>query len=260
MWFFSPRNNRFTRPARRPGSPRPRLEVLEDRCVPSTTGYLDTTFGTPNGYVLSNPNPSSSSVGNSVAVQPDGKIVVVGDAANSRGYDSLAVFRYNPDGTPDNSFGSGGVALTTLTGKSGYHGGQSLTAVALQADGKIVVAGGAPVGSTGEFAVAGYLASGPRIGSFSASPNPVTAGANLMLTASSVSEPNPSGSVTQVAFYYLDSSGNQQLLGYGTQTSPGVWTFTFTVNLAPESYTLFAQAEDNYGLFSDPLTSSMTVQ
>src|SRR5262249_28599335 len=39
--------------------------------------------------------------------------------------------------------------------------------------------------------------------------------------------------------------GADTLLGYATQTSSGVWTFTFTVNLAPGTYTLFAQAEDS---------------
>jgi hypothetical protein len=50
------------------------------------------------------------------------------------------------------------------------------------------------------------------------------------------------------------------LLAYGTQTSPGVWTFSFTVNLAPGTYTLFAQAEDNFDTFSDLATLTLTVQ
>jgi hypothetical protein len=48
-------------------------------------------------------------------------------------------------------------------------------------------------------------------------------------------------------------------VGYGTQTSPGVWTYTFTVNLAPGSYTLFAQAEDSDGVFGDPVALSLQV-
>jgi hypothetical protein len=28
-----------------------------------------------------------------------------------------------------------------------------------------------------------------------------------------------------------------------------VWTFNYTVNLAPGTYTLYAQAEDSYGVF-----------
>jgi len=64
----------------------------------------------------------------------------------------------------------------------------------------------------------------------------------------------------------MDSNGDGKLdsgdtlIGYATQTSPGVWTLTYTVNLAPGTYTLFAQAQDNYGLFSDPFALSLTVQ
>jgi hypothetical protein len=58
--------------------------------------------------------------------------------------------------------------------------------------------------------------------------------------------------------FKLDSGDT--LLGYATQTSPGVWTFTYTVNLVHGTYTVFAQAEDNYGLFSDPFALSLTVQ
>jgi len=50
-----------------------------------------------------------------------------------------------------------------------------------------------------------------------------------------------------VAFYATDSTGNQYLLGYGTNNT-GVWTLTFTVNLAPGSYTLFAEATDSDGI------------
>ena len=92
------------------------------------------------------------------------------------------------------------------------------------------------------------------------------AGSTLTLTVSSITDPNPSASITQVAIY-VDSNGDGKLgpgsdalLGYATQISPGVWTFTCTVSLAPGTYTLFAQAEDNYGLFSNPLATTLTVQ
>jgi hypothetical protein len=50
------------------------------------------------------------------------------------------------------------------------------------------------------------------------------------------------------------------MLGSAIQTSPGVWTFTFsTSGWTPGTYTLFVQAEDNYGALSDPLTLSLVV-
>jgi hypothetical protein len=46
---------------------------------------------------------------------------------------------------------------------------------------------------------------------------------------------------------------------YGTFGGGGTWTFTFTVNLAPGSYTLFAQAQDNFGVFSDLISLTLQV-
>jgi hypothetical protein len=106
----------------------------------------------------------------------------------------------------------------------------------------------------------------PQIGAFTASSNTITAGSSLTLTASNISggkllfSGNPGATITQVSFYYLDSSGAKHVLGNGTQTSTGVWTLTVKANLAPGAYTLYAQAEDSSGLFSDPLALALTVQ
>src|SRR5262249_29297679 len=151
----------------------------------------------------------------------------------------MAMIRVNPlDGSLDSSFGNGGAVLTSINSN-----GDSANAIALESDGKIVLAGSA---------IARYLAAAPAIGSFTASANPVPSGSNLTLTASNITDTNPGSSITQVAFY-VDSNGDGKLepgtdtlLGYATQTSPGVWTFNFTVTLAPGSYTLFAQAQDSY--------------
>lgn len=78
-----------------------------------------------------------------VALQPDGKIVVVGAAGfYEYGYaykTAFGVSRYNNDGTPDASFGNGGKVITTVGQDSLY--GSLATAVAIQRDGKIVVGG-----------------------------------------------------------------------------------------------------------------------
>jgi hypothetical protein len=114
-------------------------------------------------------------------------------------------------------------------------------------------------GTDGDYVLDRSLAANPTIGSFSPGSNPVSSGGNETLTVSNITDSNPSGSITQVAIY-LDSNsdgilepGSDTLLGYATQTSPGVWTYTFTVSLSPGNHTLFAQAEDSYGLFSDPV-------
>lgn len=70
-----------------------------------------------------------------VAAQPDGKFVVAGRTQGAIDF-GIAVARYNADGSLDESFGQDGKVVVTLDGP-GYVGD-----IALQADGKIVIAGG----------------------------------------------------------------------------------------------------------------------
>jgi hypothetical protein len=50
------------------------------------------------------------------------------------------------------------------------------------------------------------------------------------------------------------------VLGYGTSDGLGNWTLTLTLNLASGTYTLYAQAQDNYGVVGDPTALTLTVQ
>jgi hypothetical protein len=104
------------------------------------------------------------------------------------------------------------------------------------------------------------FADGPQVGSpLGASASTVTAGSGLTLTATNLTDP-AGATITQVAFYATDSHGNQYLLGYGTNDN-GVWTLAFTVNLAPGSYTLFAEATDINGVLgADSGLLNLTVQ
>ena len=90
---------------------------------------------------------------NAMAVQADGKIVLAGQAINAQRFSDIAVVRLNSDGTPDSSFGNNGVVTTAI----GTHSDDGY-AVAVQADGKIVVAGDTYfTGSKVGFAVVRYL-------------------------------------------------------------------------------------------------------
>jgi uncharacterized delta-60 repeat protein len=125
-----------TRPARRPRATcRLAVEPLEARDNPSG-GTLDPTFGT-GGIVTSN-FPSLTRVYD-VLVQPDGKSVVVGTTPSTRprGAGDFLVARYNANGTPDGTFGTGGHTSTDLLGDD------LAKAVAVQPNtgGKILVAG-----------------------------------------------------------------------------------------------------------------------
>jgi uncharacterized delta-60 repeat protein len=103
-------------------------------------GRLDTQFGANGTATMS--NSSRSLAASSLALQSDGKIVVGGQAQPS-GSDML-VARFNSDGTPDATFGTGGIIGVTGSSLSTYS-----NAVAIQSDGKIVAAGSAGLGVFG---------------------------------------------------------------------------------------------------------------
>jgi hypothetical protein len=140
--------------------------------------------------------------------------------------------------------------------------GTNAYAAALQPDGRLVMAGIVrPSGTTYPTAIAlvRFLQSAPQIGSLTASPNPVTSGAGVTLTASGIADDNPSATVANVEFDYFDPSGNKVALGTGTQITPGVWALSFNLLLPPGTYTLYARASDNYGAIGDPTALSLQV-
>jgi len=103
-------------------------------------GCLDTSFGNA-GFVLTSPNFNvADSLATDVAIQSDGKIVAT---VNAKNYENTAasdfyILRFELDGTLDPTFGIGGVsrfAFNTLTDTENAH------CIAIQTDGKIVVAG-----------------------------------------------------------------------------------------------------------------------
>ena len=121
------------------------LEHLEQRAL-LAAGFLDPAFDGDGRFVR------AAGTGGAVVVQPDGRIVTAGavDSTTGGGSDFL-VCRYNPDGSPDATFGQGGSVRTDFAGRSDL-----ARAVALQADGRIVVAGS----SGREFALARYHPNG----------------------------------------------------------------------------------------------------
>jgi uncharacterized delta-60 repeat protein len=149
----------------------------------NTNGTLDTTFGA-GGKVITN-LAGVSAQAYSVAVQRDGKIVVAGEANVDGGYD-FALVRYNTNGTLDTTFGTRGQVFTDFgTVQQGFSFAQA-SALALQPDGKIVLAGNAYLGQDYDFALARYningtldttFGSGGRVTTDFATPN---AGANAV--------------------------------------------------------------------------------
>jgi uncharacterized delta-60 repeat protein len=96
-------------------------------------GSLDQTFGN-GGYAVNGAGSAQS-----VILQPDGKIVLVGFLPIFRNGSDYLLARFNADGSPDQTFGSGGRVTTSFT--SGRNSADKALAAALQPDGKIVATG-----------------------------------------------------------------------------------------------------------------------
>ena len=119
--------------------------------APASASPLDATFGT--GGIASIAQTDNQNA-RTTLVQPDGKLLVAGSTNVPAQQRDFALARFNADGTPDDSFGTGGFVQTTMD--AAKH--DEIFALALQADGKIVAAGivtsgGAPEDDT---AVARY--------------------------------------------------------------------------------------------------------
>ena len=117
----------------------------------NTNGSLDTTFS-GDGKVVSNPNPGVPDPIYGLVIQSNGKLVVAGMTGNS-GSQDLILARYNPNGSPDKTF-SGNGWLTTNFGGDDY-----AADIAIQTNGRLVVAGRTNAGAGGDwnFALARYL-------------------------------------------------------------------------------------------------------
>ena len=116
-------------------------------------GTLDTSFGT-GGKVTT----ATDAGAGSVALKPDGKIVVAGSNGSSS-QPSCTVARYNTDGSLDQTFGSAGIVKTTPGSFS------HVAAVMVQQNGKILVVGSAGI-TRAVFALARYNRNGTLDSSF----------------------------------------------------------------------------------------------
>lgn len=181
----------------------------------TAAGQPDPTFGT-NGEVniqgrsilAANPNPTTTFV-RALAVQPDGKIVLAGNVSNGQVMgspgDSPLLLRLNADGTPDTDFNTATYRSLVFTG--------GLAAVAVQADGKLLVGGSANRLGT-QLLLARYTAAGTLDPTFATSP------------AGSLTYPNgvyagPIGDGTLVRSFTLPAAG--QLLAW-EQTPASAYT------------------------------------
>jgi uncharacterized delta-60 repeat protein len=137
--------------SRRKISRRRAVEVLENRTL--LAGDLDLSFGTA-GKVLTSVGTGSDQ-GTAMAVDSSSRIIVVGTVAVGGSDTDFGVVRYTSSGALDTSFGTGGKVITSFNTFFQY-----VYDVAVQADGKIVVAGSTYNGSNFDFGLARYNSNG----------------------------------------------------------------------------------------------------
>ena len=137
------------------GSGARRWDLFVARYWPS--GMPDRTLGNGAGFVVTD-------LGNAdeypvdVAIAPNGRIVVAGETrGGGQDWPAIVTVRYLMNGSLDASFAGDGIVTTDLPGPVGEHAG----GVAVQGDGRVVVAGSAWEPGTGQnFALLRYAVDG----------------------------------------------------------------------------------------------------
>ena len=206
----------------------------------NTNGSLDATFGT-GGKVVTITNLSNAGA-YGLAIQPlDGKLVVAGvcyPSGSSHG--QYCVARYNADGTPDATFGTGGIVVNDISGT-----GDVAFAVALQPDGKILVGGNC----AGHFCVARYLPvavdNPPTDIALSASALAENLPVGTAIGTLSTVDPDPADTFTYALVAGAGSTDNGAFTISGnTLTSNAVFDFE-----TQSSYSIRVRSTDSGGLF-----------
>ncbi len=110
-------------------------------------GSLDSSFNNTGAFFV-----NGSDYFNAIAVQPNNKIITAGGGIGKKGNSDFCLYRYKYNGTLDSTFGTNGKAYNDF----GF--GESVAALAIQTDGKIIAAGTSTNHSTNDnhFVLARY--------------------------------------------------------------------------------------------------------
>ena len=189
----------------------------------ATEGSLDPAFASVGQ--TSTPVGTGTDRASAVAIQKDGKIVAVG-VAHIGTKNEIALVRYLDNGSLDGTFGSGGKVTTPIGSNA------QANAVAIQPDGKIVVAGSGTPASTVHFAVVRYLSNGTLDSTFNGSGIALTSfhpsadaatGVAIQSDGKIVVVGNTTASGTHLAVERLTATGAlDTTFGSGGKTEPAV--------------------------------------
>ena len=173
-------------------------------------GELDTAFNAPRGINTYNGAANGNDWANAVAIQPDGKIVAVGNSYDESGStSSVLMMRYMPDGSLDGTFGTNG-AVTYRGGRSSDYGGS----VAIQADGKLVIAGSRGDGTSSSILLLRFNADGALDSTFGTSGSVTYKGDKPWNDGYNMVALQADGKIVVAGYSYDDTSSEALLLRY----------------------------------------------
>jgi uncharacterized delta-60 repeat protein len=161
-------------------------------------GHLDRRFGAGGTVVTAFGGSGNADVANAVSIDSNGKVLVAG-YSDASGSSDFALARYNPDGTRDSTFNSTGTVVTDFSGSGSV---DVATAVAIDSNGKIVVAGLSDAsGIPYDFALARYNPDGTLDSAFNS-------------TGKVLTDFSESGSVDVARALAIQSDGKIVAAGY----------------------------------------------
>lgn len=240
------------------GSPAPPHKLMALRYL--TSGALDTSFDT-DGIALA-PLGTNGGAGYAVARDASGNILVAGSITDVSTEWDFAVARWSAAGVLDTGFGTNGVARINVSSSAV----DEAYAMAIQPDGKIVLAGYAYVGSKQYFALVRLTTAGvldPTFGTGGKVITPMGAGANPRNRAQGVVV-MPDGSIiaggtgndggaSDVPVFRTARYTSAGVLDttYGTA---GVSSFTFGGGRFDNGYAISRQYDDKIVLFGNSIT------
>ena len=187
----------------------------------NSNGSLNTAgFGGGAGFVTTDFGSNRNDSAFDVAIQNDGRIVVAGQATlivSGSPVTQFGLARYNVDGTLDTSFDLDGKVTTVILPGGGA---DNIRGLAIQADGRIIVAGNTGSGSFFDVVMARYNTSGSLDASF----NPTGASLNASATQPGVLRVNilPSPGATTRDFgegLVIQPDGNYVVTGSSSNNS-----------------------------------------
>jgi uncharacterized delta-60 repeat protein len=196
----------------------------------NANGTTDNSFGT--GGKVTTGITAGDDLAFSVMIQPDGKIVVAGNGNNGSNND-VVIVRYNADGSLDNTFDGDGKVVTDLGADEG------IRCMTIQADGKIIVAGGSSLPGQYDPTIWRYNTNGSLDNTFNSTGFIIFAGtANSEFVLGITLQPD--GKIVASGYENLGINAHGELIRLNTNGTPdnsfGVNGF---VNSAPQHYTIF---------------------